>query len=230
MRRMTYFVMALALALGFTQCKKEQLPDNNQTEGVLITLDVNGGNSNSKVIVDPTGNPNYATVTFEDDDIIYVGYNGAFVGTLTYGGEVGAKKFSGSVDIDSYDGEKPLHFYFLGGKGFTPTIDGNTATVNISDQTEKYPVISFAPSKQPFTGAGHYSAKLQNKVSIMKFNVTTPSSSAICITGMNNKVNVDFTTPNGTDNGFSYEKQGTGEIKMKGQAGSGEKTYWAIVL
>lgn len=45
--------------------------------------------------------------------------------------------------------------------------------------------------------------------------------------GMNNMVTVDFTTPNGSDNGFSYSKyQNIGEIKMT--AGAGEK--WAIVL
>ena len=168
MRRMTYFVMALALALGFTQCKKEQM-NNQDTESNLvpITLTVDGGN-NSRVNVNPTGAEGYATVDFESGDVIYVGYNNKFVGTLTYSGTA----FSGSVNIDSYDGIKPLHFYFLGGVGFTPTIDetNNTATVNISNQTTKYPVISYAPSKQAFTGEGAYSAKLQNKVSIMKFN------------------------------------------------------------
>ena len=228
MKRMTYFVMALALVLGFTQCKKEQ--PTPQTQGVRITLNVNGGNSNSRVIVDPTGNNgqyNYATVNFETGDVIYVGYNNAYVGTLTYSNGT----FSGSVNIDSYDGIKPLHFYFLGGVGFTPTIDetNNTATVNISNQTTKYPVISYAPSKQAFTGEGAYSAKLQNKVSIMKFNVTTPSTAAICITGMNNTVTVDFSNPTDENYGFSYGKDGDGLITMPGVTSENDTT-WAIVL
>ena len=226
MKRMTYFVMALALVLGFTQCKKEQ--PTPQTQGVRITLNVNGGNSNSRVIVDPNGNNgqyNYATVNFETGDVIYVGYNNAYVGTLTYSNGT----FGGTVNIDSYDGIKPLHFYFLGGVGFTPTIDetNNTATVNISNQTTKYPVISYAPSKQAFTGEGAYSAKLQNKVSIMKFNVTTPSTAAICITGMNNTVTVDFSNP--TDEGFTYGKDGDGLITMPGVTSENDTT-WAIVL
>ena len=222
--------MALALVLGLAQCKKEEMPASNQVEGISITLDVNSGaSSGSKVNVDPNGHhdPDYATVTFETGDTIFVGNNGQYCGFLIYNGS----KFTGSIDDTNLSGSDYLHFYFLGGLGFRPTVDGNTATVNISNQTEKYPVISYAHSTELFSSERQsYKAKLQNKVSIMKFNVTTPSSSAICITGMNNKVNVDFTTPNGTDNGFSYEKQGTGEIKMKGQAGSGEKTYWAIVL
>ena len=229
MKRMTYFVMALAMVLGFTQCKKEETPANNQTEGVFITLDVNGGNNGSRVNVNPTGADGYATVAFEDDDIIYVGFNNKYVGTLTYSGTA----FSGSVDITDDDmnqaNGEPLHFYFLGGVGFEPTVDGNTATVNISDQSSKYPVISYAPSRQAFTGAGSYSAKLQNRVSIMKFNVTTPSTAPICITGMNNEVTVNF-NPETEDDRFGYGMNTTdgGLIKMPSKDANNET--WAIVL
>ena len=224
---MTYLVMALALVLGFTQCKKEQ--PTPQTQGVRITLNVNGGNSNSRVIVNPTGhtNPDYATVTFEENDSIFVGYNNAYVGTLTYSNNT----FSGTVNIsETVEGEH-LHFYFLGGKGFEPTVDGNTATVVISDQTAKYPVISYAPSNEVFTGEGSYSAKLMNKCSIMKVNVTLPDAVAaapICITGMNNKVTVHFDTPTAEDNGFEYGIDGEGVIKMP--AKDADNVSWAIVL
>ncbi len=232
MKRMTYLVMALALVLGFTQCKKEQMPANNQTEGIRITLDVNGGNSNSRVDVDPMGhtNPDYATVSFETGDVIYVGYNNAYVGTLTYSNGT----FDGSVNIsETVEGEH-LHFYFLGGAGFEPTVDGNTATVVISDQTTKYPVISYAPSNEVFTGEGSYSAKLMNKCSIMKFTVAdgTPSTTAICITGMNNKVTLNFNPEaEGTDEGFTYgiNSDDGGLIKMPGVA-TGSTETWAIVL
>ena len=228
MKKMTYFVMALALVLGLSQCKKEQTPPNNQTEGVFITLNVNGGNNNSRVNVNPTGADGYATVAFENGDVIYVGYKNNYVGSLNYSGGT----FSGTVSISEKDYGEKLHFYFLGGVGFTPTIDetNHTATVNISNQTTRYPVISYNTSDRDFDGTGAYSSKLKNKVSIMKFNVTTDSEAAICITGMNNTVTVNFTDPTGTDNGFTYAKLGTGEIKMKGQTGTGEKTYWAILL
>ena len=239
---MTYLVMALALALGFTQCKKEQ--PTSQTEGVRITLTVDGGNSNSRAVVNPTGNENYATVRFEQNDVVYVAYKGNYVGALNYcpanGSEPGY--FSGSVNVDEsiIDNESPLYFYFLGGEGFQPEeITGNTATVVISDQSSKYPVISCSPSNEALTTSNtSYSAVLKNKVSIMKFNVTTPSEANICITGMNNQVTLDFSkyaeigtglAGSDTDNGFTYGKDGDGIIKMAGQAG-GVKTYWAIVL
>ena len=228
-RKGTAILLACVLLFGFTQCKKEQPFDQN--EGVRITLTVDGGdNSGSKVVVNPDAPEGYATVNFENGDTVYVGYNNEYVGYLTYSGS----SFSGNVSIAEPVGSQPLHFYFLGGKGFTPVIDGNTATVNISDQTSKYPVISYAPSKEEYpTGTGSYSAKLQNKCSIMSFNVTTStaSKSDVCIEGMNNTVSVNFATPNAIDNGFEYSKSGVGRIMMKGGDGSQtEFKTWAIVL
>lgn len=226
--------LALVMLLCLTNCKKKMIEPVTPTSSnsVSITLNVDGGNS--KVIVDPTNNGqnDMASVKFETGDIVYVGYNNAYVGSLSYtstGENTGY--FSGSVNIKSVVGKQPLHFYFLGGKGFTPTIVGNTATVNISDQTTSYPVISYNHSTRPYDGAGSYSAKLICKCSIMKFNVTTPSSAAICITGMNNKVSVNFATPTGSDNGFSYSvnSEDGGLIKMRGGSGS-PATKWAIVL
>lgn len=60
----------------------------------------------------------------------------------------------------------------------------------------------------------------------MKFNVDTPSTEPICITGMNNTVTVNFGNP--TDSGFTYDKEGDGVIMMPGKNGNNET--WAIVL
>lgn len=231
MRRMTYFVMALAMVLGLAQCKKEQ-PAQNETEGVFITLTLDGGNSNSRVNVDPTGNNglyNYATVQYEEGDVIYVGYNGSYVGQLTC--QSGNTTFSGNINVTEEQATQPLDLYFLGGKDFAlPTIDeeNNTATLVISNQTASYPVISYARSEY-YEGSHH--AKLMNKCSIMKFDVTTPSSAAICITGMNNKVTLNFNPETeGTDEGFTYDinTEDGGLIKMPAKDESNET--WAIVL
>ena len=230
----TKLFLALALLLGMTQCKKnaETISNPAVVEGVHITLDV-CGDDGSKVVVtpgyeNPVTHETYANVEYENGDKIYVGYNNAYVGELTFNGTT----FEGDVSIAAPVGEQPLHFYLLGGKGFTPTIDDNIATVVISDQSEQYPVISYYHSNEPYTGSGAYTSKLRNKCSIMKFNVVTESTSPICIMGMNNKVTVDFTTPNGTDNGFSYSKDGAGEIKMTAGGGTAENpaVKWAIVL
>ena len=231
MKRLGMIVMAGLLLLGLAQCKKEQTPAGTGTEGVRITLNVGpsagSGTNGSRVVVDPTGNGgefNYATVNYENGDIIYVGYNGACVGSLTCQDNT----FSGEVNItETVEGEH-LHFYLLGGKGFTPQFDGNTATVNISEQATNYPVISYAPSKEAYNGAGSYTAKLMNKCSIVKFNVTTTSTAAICITGMKNKVTINFADPTAEDDGFSYDMDDNGLITMP--AKDENNVTWAIVL
>ena len=241
-RKGTALLMAGVLLLGFTQCKKEEPLEPAQGEKVHITLTVGGGASTSsatndgvKADVEPTGGGTFATVTFEDDDILYVVNGGQYCGTLTctYSGD--DYVFSGDITPTSTDDY--LHFYLLGGKDFTATVTDNTATVNISDQTSKYPVISYAPSTEKYsTSITEYSAKLLNYCSIMKFTTNNEddiNSQVLCITGMNNKVTVDFTKAaselEADNHGFSFSVDGTdgGLIKMPT---STDGTRWAIVL
>ena len=237
MKRMTYFVMALALVLGLAQCKKEKLETpQNEGNSVMITLNVNGdastGSSNkgTRVNVDPNGNP---MITFEDGDTIEVASNGLHVGTLTYNNGT----FSGSITNATYD--EPLYFYFFG--NVTPQFfgtDRSECTVYIGDQTQDLPVIAMGPSIDPGTGAivnfeeegvRSFSARLHNKCSLMKFNVTTASTAPICIKDMNNFVEVSFEAPvNGEGDGFSYDKKYDGMIKMHSVT-TGNTETWAIV-
>lgn len=229
MRRMTYFVMALALVLGLAQCKKEQAPTDNQTEGVRITLNVNGGNNGSKVIVDPNAPQGYATVTFESDDIIYVGNNGAYVGYLTYDGT----NFSGSIDDSNLNEADYLHFYFMGNKG---TTSQPTEAVSITDQTSKYPVISYAPSTKLYkSGVTSYTAKLQNYCAIVKFITNNiPVETDITVKGMQNTVSVNFgannaaaATPTLDNNPYTPGNSGTGDIILHAESPT---ERWAILL
>lgn len=229
MRRMTYLVMALALVLGFTQCKKEQpVPQSeNQAEGVRITLNL--GDDNSKVLVTPgfynteTGET-YAKVEFETGDVVYVGNNGAYCGYLEYNGST--NKFEGEVTPTSEDDY--LHFYFMGNKG----AKSQPSSVSITDQTSKYPVISYARSTKKYTGEGAYSAKLQNYCSMVKFT-TTNIDADITITGMKNTVAVNFGANNAADgtgvgnNPYTPGKTGDGEITLH-RVSNTER--WAILL
>ena len=215
MKRMTYVVMALALVLGLAQCKKEQLETpQNEGNSVMITLDVKGDN-NAKVDVNPPH------VTFERDDEIVVACNDHYVGTLKHNGT----NFSGPIE-NATPGEH-LYFYFFGNK--TPQFFGegkSNCSVYIGEQTKALPVISFSASTEDFqTDRTNYSAILQNKCSLMKFNVTTTSDTTIYINGMNNFVTVNFGSGN---NGFSYRQQCDGKIEMNGV--NTENETWAIVL
>ena len=220
MKKLCIIMVALALLTGMAQCKKENLPTPANREKVNITLNVgnasNGSATNgSKVAV----NTQNGEVTFEENDVIYVASNGVYVGTLTYDGTV----FSGTITDPTEN--KKLHFYFLGNVDTEETLTEGTSagcSVVISDQRTKLPVISYAPSREKYeTGRTAYNATLLNKCALVKFNVTTLSDAATCITGMNNKVTIDFAT-----HGFTYGQKGAGSIALP--AGNGER--WAILL
>ena len=221
MKRIITIVMALVIVITMAQCKKNE--ETNQSKTVTITLDVKGAStgsatSGSKVVV----NPATGTVDFETGDKIYVGSGGKYVGFLTHNGT----NFSGNITNPTEN--QPLQFYFLGNVTPTETLSAGTTeecSVIISDQTEHLPVISCAASNENYvSGVTAYSAHLLNKCALVKFNVTTPSNSPICVTGMKNKVTVDF-----TQNTMTPSMDGEGMIMLP--AGSGENVEkWAILL
>ena len=221
MKRLGMIVMASLLVLGLAQCKKEQT-NNTQSEGNVVRITLNVDGSGSRVNVDPDA---MEQVTFASGDQIVVASNGAVVGTLEHNGT----NFTG--DITSPTEGQRLYFYFLGNKQGTVANGTAELTVNISDQTTEagLPVISMGQSTVNYsTAETNYTSRLYNKCSLMKFNVTTPSTAAICITGMNNTVTVDFSNPTDENYGFSYGKDGDGLIKMP--AKDENNVTWAIVL
>lgn len=221
MKRFSTIVMALALVLSLSQCKKnEQNNAENQGEAVTITLDVSGASTStttdgSRVIV----NPATGTVNFENNDQIIVASGGKYVGTLTYNGTL----FTGAIS-NATEGY-PLQFYFLGNVTPAETLTSGvteSCSVVISDQTEHLPVISAAPSNENYVASTtDYTAHLLNKCALVKFNVTTASEAAICVTGFNNKVTVNF-----MENTLTNGQESNGVVTLP--AGNGEK--WAILL
>ena len=213
MNKITTFVLALSMVFALSQCKKSNQPISGAgEESVMISLYVT---NNSRVDV----NTSDGTVTWDRDDVIHVASNGKYVGTLSYNGST----FSGTITNPTVG--MPLHFYFLG--NVSPEeqlVSGITTscTVDICDQSTHLPVISYAPSQENYpTPSSSYTACLQNKCALVKFNVTTSSDEDIYITGLNHTVTINF-----EDASFEYGKVNSGNINI-GQ-GSGEK--WAILL
>ena len=214
MKKLAIFAAAFVLTLGLAQCKKEQ-PNAQISEGetVHITLNVNNNGSRADV------NTSTGHITFNDNDKLYVGYNNAYVGTLDY--STSANKFSGDITI-SKSGSQRLHFYYLGGS-LEPAIDGTEYTVDISDQSENYPVISYGTSNVDYTGGGTYSTTLLNKCALVEFTTNEiPTTTAVSISGMKNKLTVDF---NG--NTLTPSSEGTGSITLHTESTT---SRWAILL
>ena len=223
-------LMTLTLLFGMTQCKKNvETITNATTTSMHITLDVSDG---SKVQVTPgfyntqTGET-YAAVTFQEDDLIYVGYNGKLVGHLSYSDYDGY--FKGDIYYEESDlsSDDYLHFYFLGNKEpyENDAVGVTSLSVNIIDQTIEYPVISYAHSTEIFDPENHsYQAHLLNYCAIQKF--TTNVDKVVKLKGMKNKVTVDFSN---RTNPFLYSQvaNSEGAILLHRE---GDTERWAIVL
>ena len=208
---MTYFVMALALMLGFSQCKKESIEPQNEG-GVRITLNVE--NSGNRHAVDP----DLGTVTYQDGDVIYVGDGSTYIGTLIREGGT----FSGTINPEPDNGEE-IHFYFLG--GLTPSVTpkaGSTSdfTVNISDQTSKLPVLSYEHTTY-YEGTTEYSCELKNKCGLVRFPLANAAGS-VKVSGMHTEATVSF----GGDPGISPTNT-TGQVSLYSVS---ETEKWAILL
>ena len=207
----TALLLAGLMLIGTTGCRKKIVePIANVSDEIFITVKVNGG---PRADITAAG-----TIVFEDGDKLYVGNDGKYKGRLNYSN--GA--FSGSIKTNGTSTDDFLHFYFMGGK-LNPTISGTRYTIMIDDQTSSYPVIAYGKSTAKYYGEGAYTTTLENKCSLIKFNVDTPSESNIYLKGMLNKVTIDF-----SDNSIAYAKEGDGAIRMRAKNASNET--WAIVL
>ncbi|MBO6057240.1 MAG: hypothetical protein J6P64_03345 [Bacteroidales bacterium] len=207
----TALLLAGLMLIGTTGCRKKIVePIANVSDEIFITVKVNGG---PRADITAAG-----SIVFEDGDKLYVGNDGKYKGYLHYSN--GA--FSGSIKTNGTSTDDFLHFYFMGGK-LNPTISGTRYTIMIDDQTSSYPVIAYGKSTAKYYGEGAYTTTLENKCSLIKFNVDTPSESNIYLKGMLNKVTIDF-----SDNSIAYAKEGDGAIRMRAKNASNET--WAIVL
>ena len=211
MKKYTMMMMVFALLLGMTQCKKEITNANNDnTEGISITLKVDGSSTGSETN-SGDGNrlnvyPATGAVIFTQGDKIYVGNNGKYVGTLTFENGLFQGTISGDLSTSDY-----LHFYFVGNKPTSPTdlaAGTTTYTVDISDQSAYLPAISYAPSKEKYSSTTTaYTAKLLNKSALVKFVTSQPTNHPITVSGLKNNVTIDFAnhilTPTGTTGGIT---------------------------
>lgn len=214
MKRTITLLIATALILGMSQCKKnvETITPSDLGEAVHITVNVDDG---GKHIVYPgTG-----AYVFENGDKLYVGNGGHYIVYLTYS----SGAFSG--DIYSPSTEDYLHFYFVG--GLTPStapVANSTEnfTVNIADQSRNLPVISYAHSTQKYVdGTTTYGCTLLNKCGLVKFVPATATPETVKVGGMKTTAKIDFATPGITPT------ETTGEVTLYSES---DAAKWAILL
>lgn len=240
MKRIGTMLMASLLLLGLAQCKKEKTEEPDTDEGVYITVNVNGDSKGSRAIVNPNAPEGYATVDFEEGDKLYVSTKGVYRGYLTYDGS----KFSGKIG-NPWSGDY-LHFYFVGNfatdKNLPKASRGgrsyNNFTVDITDQTSKYPVIAYGHSTDMYsTEITSYSATLDIYCAIIKIPIEgAGTANTVTLHNMKNVVSVDVganydTAAHApiTANPFTFPETETDYREIKLHAES-DTEKWAIVL
>lgn len=215
MKKLNTYLLAVALLLGMTQCKKEQPASGTTTDGgetVYITMKVDNGGRHFVY-------PGTGAVVYGEGDVIYVGNGGHYVGSLTY--HDGA--FSGNITSPST--ADYLHFYFVGGQ--TPSVTpqaGSTTdfTVSIADQSSKLPVLSYGKSNTKYIdGNTAYTCMLENKCGLVKFVPSISTSEAITVSGMKTMATINFATPGITPTAT------TGAMTLYSESNAAK---WAILL
>ena len=241
MKKTSYILLALAVVLGLTQCKKDKV-DNvaPELQGEKYTIALNlGGETDAKADIYPFDGNDIAPVYYTVGDIIQVAYKGVRVGELictsstipsnpaNYG--EAASTFKGDLTVDPavVDGTSPLYFYFIGNQPYGTT--SGKLIVDISDQTDQLPVISYAASLEPFAeGRETYSVQynwLLNQCALVKFeaeNLYDMSANTLdnnpyalykttkeaTLFGMDNQVEIDL-----SDNTFTWSQENNGALK-----------------
>ncbi len=94
-------VLALALMLGMTQCKKKDVETTTTGDlGKMVHITLNVGGGDRHIVYPGTG-----AVLYTDGDVIYVGDGSKYIGTLTYG----SGAFSGDITEPAEgDGRHPI--------------------------------------------------------------------------------------------------------------------------
>ena len=236
MKKLSTIIMALALVLGMSQCKKQETPTTGNTTptnpGVHITVNV--GDQDGKDGKDNNGEkhniaPAYGLFSFSSGDVLYVGHNGEYVGTLTFANGF----FDGTIYPDANVTDQPLHFFFLGNselKSDTTVNQTTSLSISIADQSGNLPVLSYGASTKPFTGAGTtYSTTLKNNCALVRFDLQHTGDYEVTLSNVPTLATVNFANPTAETAIVATEGQTNGNITLYGEEGN-TAIRWAILL
>jgi len=233
MKRLSTIIMALALVLGMSQCKKQETPTTGNTTptnpGVHITVNV--GDQDGK---DNNGEkhniaPAYGLFSFSSGDKLYVGHNGEFVGTLKFKNGF----FDGTIYPAPNVTDQPLHFFFLGNselKSDTVVNQTTSLSISIADQSANLPVLSYGASTAPYTGPNKtYSTTLKNKCALVRFDLQNQGDYEVTLSNVPTLATVNFANPTPENAIVATEGQDYDDITLYGEEGN-TAIRWAILL
>lgn len=193
MKRLSMILMCGLLMLGLAQCKKDKPESNAEENMVTIALYVGGGSEGGEKLAVTPGAAT-APVTYTEGDVIYVGSDGKYIGYLTCGSS--ATTFTGEISADAVVEGEPLEFILMGGQDVHDQLElGSTEAYafSMADQSVAPAVVSCGVSKEPYsTSTTTYTARLENKCTLVKFTLNESTNAAVTITGVKNTLGIGF--------------------------------------
>ena len=234
MKKLSTIIMALALVLGMSQCKKQETPVTGNTTpiypGVDITVKVGDNEGKAENGEKHYIAPEYGLFAFSNGDVLYVGHNGQYVGSLTFNNGF----FSGTIYPNQNVTDQPLHFYFVGNAEVTGTPVENETTslsISIADQSENLPVLSYGASTKPFTGANAtYSTTLKNKCALVKFILDNPTEETVILSNVPTVATVNFANPTSETAIAATDLTDLHDMTLRYDANWNNNLRWAILL
>ena len=219
-------LLAFALLIGMTQCKK-RIETVTSDSGNMIHFTVNVSKDRHEIIPNEDG---YVPVRYLVGDAIYVGNGSKYIGTLTctVASDADGNNASFEGDILQPNTDDQLHFYFAGGLTPSKTLEVGTTTdftVDISDQASKLPVLSY--TSIAYNDMNTAQITLHNQCALVEFVLNTKTGYPVKVCNMLSEARIDFADPGITPTGvvdaitlYPLASDYSAEYKNK----------WAIIL
>lgn len=196
-------MMALALVMGMSQCKKnEQTANSNNGEKPIITVSVPNGSADGSKLYFSNEISGKVPVFWQTNDVVYVSVGGKCIGYLIVEGESPNYPATGNSFanlagyVETFHPEllqenDVMELYVLG--GITQTIiegDVDHVTVSYANQNDQPTVIARGVVDEPYSvNTTHYMCeKFTNMNALVKFTVEGANTDApITICGVKNQ-------------------------------------------
>ncbi len=214
MKKLTLIVSAIALLIGFSQCKKEVITPNTTDQGIHITLNAGYGQNGQRTDFNPAGS---FVWTNDATEYVYVGgaNHSGCIGVLSgTGNGTATMTFTGGLTTTPNDGEL-LYFFYLGkGRDGSPvnTLDFSSQDGTLENVTNYHIAIG---SEEYTTGQTSFSATLDMAMAIAYFDLSEFGSGNIYLNGEDvySTATINYTSGSISGNSKGFINVGTADSK-----------------
>jgi hypothetical protein len=217
-KKSTSLLLALAIVLGMTQCKKSPVTPANNDNVINITLDAGCGDN--KTTFDPsTGTFSWLTGS-GSSKVEYINVGGSssgYLGQLNNNDNIGTNTFTGTITTPA-DGET-LYFFYLGNGNHAnaTTVDFSSQDGSLSNVTKCH----IAIGSEKYTGQSSFSARLEMAMAIAYFDLSefdsgSKTAETVYLSGdkVYNTATINYNDGTITPDGKGYIKVGIASSDM----------------